>query len=121
MARYRWISGYKEIQAIEAGYREIQAEYPKNTLQGKAQAIHPHATTMLLSTSQSEIIFVSNTHHSSPPPPSQTVNIQRAHENTRTGNCPESGFWSLREAPLDRSQKQRNTALTLAHARTILY
>jgi len=36
MARYRWISGYREIQAIQAGYREIQAEYPKKTLQGRA-------------------------------------------------------------------------------------
>jgi len=35
---------------------------------------------------------------------SQTVNIQRAHEHTRTGNWSESGFESLRGAPLDISR-----------------
>ena len=35
---------------------------------------------------------------------SQTVNIQRGHEHTRTGNSSESGFGSLRRAPLDISR-----------------
>jgi len=30
-------TGYREIQAIQAGYREIQAEYPKNTLQAPGE------------------------------------------------------------------------------------